>query len=70
MRTCQYISDEPSADDACKCGLPIAFDQRGNYCDAHRVLVTAPDQTFSDAIVWQQLASIGRRGAGRIAGRA
>ena len=30
--TCQWIADEPSADDSCKCGKPTV---NGVYCAKH-----------------------------------
>ncbi len=36
-RTCQWIEDEPTADDSCKCGAPLArpADPRCSYCKKH-----------------------------------
>jgi hypothetical protein len=46
-RSCQYIAGEPSADDACKCGAPVA--PGSSYCQEHRALCSAPAQPPSEA---------------------
>ena len=40
FRTCQWIEDEPSPDDACKCGRPVRG--TGPWCAVHEVRVTRP----------------------------
>lgn len=32
---CQWIRGEPTADDSCKCGRPVAAGSRTPYCETH-----------------------------------
>jgi hypothetical protein len=41
-RSCQWIADEPSADDSCKCGDPVVGEPRYPFCPAHLARAILP----------------------------